>query len=80
MTGHELAGPAAERGEGITIALAYMVAQSLAEGRLCPVLERFALPPVPVQIVYPRARLLAPKIRAFVDFAAPRLRQRLAQG
>jgi hypothetical protein len=33
-----------------------------------------------VQIVHPQARLLAPKIRAFVDFAAPRLRRSLAQG
>jgi DNA-binding transcriptional LysR family regulator len=43
------------------------------------VLQRFAPAPVPVQIVYPHARLLAPKIRAFVDFAAPWLRRRLAQ-
>jgi DNA-binding transcriptional LysR family regulator len=42
------------------------------------VLERFAPAPVPVQIVHPHARLLAPKIRAFVDFAVPLLRKRLA--
>ena len=71
---------AAERGEGIAAALSYMVAPLLAEGRLCPVLERFAPAPVPVQIVYPQARLLAPKIRAFVNFARPWLRRRLAQG
>ena len=71
---------AAERGEAIAVALSYMVAPQLAEGRLRPVLERFAAAPVPVQIVYPQARLLAPKIRAFVDFAAPRLRRSLAQG
>jgi DNA-binding transcriptional LysR family regulator len=70
---------AAERDEGIAIALSYMVAPALAEGRLVPVLERFAPAPVPVQIVYPHARLLAPKIRAFVDFAAPWLRRRLAR-
>ena len=70
---------AAERGEGIVAALSYMVAPALAEGRLVPVLERFAPAPVPVQIVHPHARLLAPKIRAFVDFAAPWLRRRLAQ-
>jgi hypothetical protein len=27
-----------------------------------------------VQLVYPQGRLVAPKVRAFVDFAAPRLR------
>jgi DNA-binding transcriptional LysR family regulator len=71
---------AARRGEGIAVALSYMVAPLLAEGRLCPVLERFAPAPVPVQIVYPHARLLAPKIRAFVAFAVPWLRRHLAQG
>ena len=33
--------------------------------------------PAPVQIVYPHSRLLAAKVRAFVDFATPRLRERL---
>ena len=69
---------AVERGEGIAVALSYMVAPLLAEARLSLVLERFAPAPVPVQIVYPHARLLAPKIRAFVDFAVPLLRKRLA--
>ena len=32
---------------------------------------------VPVQIVYPQSRLLAAKVRAFVDFAAPRLARAL---
>lgn len=70
---------AAERGEGISLMLSYMVAGAFAEGRLRPVLESFAPPPAPIQIVYPQTRLLAPKIRAFVDFAAPRLRERLAR-
>lgn len=70
---------AAERDEGIAIALSYMVAPARAEGRLVPILERFTLPPVPVQIVYPQARRVAPKLRVFVDFAGPWLRQRLAR-
>lgn len=71
---------AAERGEGITLALCYMAAPRLAEGRLCLVLERFTPPAVPIQLVYPQARLLAAKIRAFIDFATPRLKQRLGAG
>lgn len=66
---------AAERGEGIVAALSYMVAPLLAEGRLSVVLNRFAPEPLPVQIVYPHARLLAPKVRAFIDHAAPALRR-----
>ena len=69
---------AAEAGDGITIALSYMVAKQIREGRLVPVLERYALPAVPVQLVYPESRLVAPKVRAFVDFATPRLRSALA--
>ena len=33
-------------------------------------------PPVPVQVVYPHARLLSPNVRAFVDLAVSRLRKR----
>lgn len=68
---------AAEAGEGITIALSYMVADSIREGRLVPVLDEFSPGPVPVHLVYPQSRLLAPKIRAFVDFSAPLLRDAL---
>ncbi len=69
---------AAEAGEGITIALSYMVAGALAAGRLATLLDEFMPPAVPVQLVYPHARLVAPKLRAFVDFAAPRLGAALA--
>ena len=69
---------AAERGEGITAALSYMVAPQLAAGTLVTVLEELAPPPVPVQLVYPQSRLVAAKVRAFVDFAAPRLARAIA--
>lgn len=68
---------AAETGHGITIALSYMVRDKIAEGRLVPVLDRFTPPPRPVHLVHPQARLVAPKVRAFVDFAAPRLKHAL---
>lgn len=68
---------AAEEGHGITIALSYMVSDKIRDGTLAPVLDAFALPPVPVHLVYPHARLVAPKVRAFVDFAAPRLKTTL---
>ncbi|RME95606.1 MAG: LysR family transcriptional regulator, partial [Alphaproteobacteria bacterium] len=65
---------AAETGHGITIALSYMVSDQVRDGKLVPVLDAFTLPPQPVHLVYPHARLVAPKIRAFIDFAAPRLK------
>jgi DNA-binding transcriptional LysR family regulator len=70
---------AAERGHGITIALSYMVADALAAGRLVLVLEAFAPPPIPVQLVIPESRVISAKVRSFLDFAAPRLAERLAR-
>lgn len=68
---------AAEAGEGITVSLSYMVADAIRAGRLVPVLDAHAPPPVPVHVVHPGSRLVSPKLRAFVDFAAPRLRETL---
>jgi DNA-binding transcriptional LysR family regulator len=63
--------------QGITTALSYVVAGHIRAGRLVPVLQEFTLPPQPVHLVYPEARLMAPKLRAFLDFAAPRLKSAL---
>jgi DNA-binding transcriptional LysR family regulator len=68
---------AAEMGCGITISSSYMVIDKIRAGNLVTVLDAFTLPPQPVHLVYPHARLVAPKIRAFIDFAAPRLKATL---
>lgn len=65
---------AAAMGHGITVALSYMVSEQIRDGTLVPILQAFTLPPQPVHLVYPHVRLVAPKIRAFLDFAAPRLK------
>ena len=70
---------AAEMGHGITTALSYMVCDQIRAGKLAPVLDTFTLPPQPVHLVYPHARLVAPKVRAFIDFVAPRLQAALDQ-
>ncbi|MEP4380153.1 MAG: LysR family transcriptional regulator [Alphaproteobacteria bacterium] len=63
----------AEAGEGITPALSYMISDAVAAGRLVSVLDDWAPVPVPVHLVHQQGRLVPPKIRAFMDFAAPRL-------
>lgn len=68
----------AEAGEGITMVLSYQAAEGLARGKLRLVLEEFATPAEPVHIVYPPTRMVAAKLRAFIDFAAPALAARLA--
>jgi hypothetical protein len=44
------------------------------------VLRRFEPAPMPVSLVHAGQGRLPLKLRAFIDFAAPRLKQRLAQG
>lgn len=68
---------AAEAGHGVSPALSYMVADQLDDGRLVEVLAEYSLPPVPVHIVHASPRLVAPKVRAFIDFATPLLARRL---
>ncbi|MGD9724813.1 MAG: LysR family transcriptional regulator [Alphaproteobacteria bacterium] len=70
---------AAEMGHGITTVLSYMVIEKIRKGKLVSVLDTFTLPPQPVHLIYPHARLVAPKVRAFIDFAAPRLKTSLDQ-
>ncbi|MCK6371856.1 MAG: LysR family transcriptional regulator [Gammaproteobacteria bacterium] len=65
---------AAEAGHGITLALSYMVGERIRAKKLTPVLEAFRLPLQPVNLVYPSARLLAPKTQAFIAHATPRLK------
>ena len=47
-------------------------------GKLSIPLEAFEPPPIPVNVVYPGGGLQPLKVRAFLDFAAPRLKARLA--
>lgn len=69
----EAAIAAALAGRGIVATLSYQLAPHLADGSLVRLLQEFERPPVPVQLVFPTARLMAPRLRAFIDFAAPRL-------
>ncbi|UEM03050.1 LysR family transcriptional regulator [Skermanella rosea] len=74
----EAAVDAAVAGLGITRLLSYQVADEVRSGALVPVLEPFGPAPVPVSLVYPEQGMLPLKVRAFLDWAAPRLRARLA--
>jgi DNA-binding transcriptional LysR family regulator len=68
---------AAEAGEGITFAVSYMVARQVRDGRLATILDDLMPPAVPVHLVHAQSRFVAPKVRAFVDFAGPRLQRAL---
>ncbi|ODT19310.1 MAG: LysR family transcriptional regulator [Kaistia sp. SCN 65-12] len=73
----ESACDAARAGLGITVAFSYHVAQSIEGGELTPLLQEFQPQPLPVSFVYSPNRFMPGKLRAFLDFALPRLRARL---
>ena len=62
----------AERGGGVAMVLAYQVVDAVAAGRLQVVLPTFEAPPLPIQVVYPSARLLSAAVRGFVDLVVAR--------
>jgi len=70
----EMAIAAALRGRGITRVLSYMIAPELAAGRLKIVLAEYERPPVPIHLVHQEGRRTSARVRAFLDFAANRLR------
>ncbi len=55
-------------GMGFGIFFSYQVLPMVAQGRLAIVLEDFELPPRPVSVIYPHARLLPARTRAFIDW------------
>jgi DNA-binding transcriptional LysR family regulator len=64
-------------GVGLARVLAYQIAASVKARKLATVLDKFEPAPVPVSLLYVRERRLTGKLRAFLDFIAPRLRARL---
>lgn len=64
-------------GIGLTCTLSYQIAESVKAGRLVVVLRKFEPAPLPASLLYVRESRITAKLRAFVDFAAPRLRARL---
>ena len=63
----------AREGRGIAQFLSYQVAEDLAAGRLVRLLRAYELPPLPVQLLTKGRAHRAPKIDAFLDFAAGKL-------
>ncbi len=64
---------------GVTRVLSYQVASALQAGTLSLTLQKFEPAPSPVSLVFAGQGLLPLKLRAFLDFAAPRLKARLSQ-
>lgn len=65
---------AAERGHGITWLPTPFGSREVRQGGLVPVLRKYWPPPVPIQLVYPSGRYLAPQVRAAIELLAARLK------
>jgi DNA-binding transcriptional LysR family regulator len=74
----EAAIDAAVAGTGLTQVLSYQAAAAATAQALEIVLREFQPPQSPVSLVHPGGRLLPRKVRAFLDLAAPRLREAIA--
>ena len=64
-------------GLGYGLFLGYQVADLERAGKLRYVLERYEPAPLPVSLVYPQARIVSARLRAFIDWFVPRLRAKL---
>jgi DNA-binding transcriptional LysR family regulator len=64
-------------GVGIARVLSYQAAASIRAGSLLPILVDRAPSPMPVHLVHAPHQQQPLKLRAFLDFVAPRLQQRL---
>lgn len=74
----EAAIDAATLGVGLVRVLSYQVAESLRQRALQVVLDAYEADPLPVSLVHKGQSPLPLKLRAFLDFVAPRLRERIA--
>ena len=67
---------AAVAGGGIVRPLSYQSAPLEASGQLVRLLRAHEPPPIPIHLIHPAGRYLAPKVRLFIDRAVAALRGR----
>ncbi|MBW8892851.1 MAG: LysR family transcriptional regulator [Burkholderiales bacterium] len=77
VTTADAAIAAAQMGLGVARVLSYQGADAVQAGALERLLPAHEPAPVPVSLIYPGQGRLPMKCRAFLDYAAPRLRERL---
>jgi DNA-binding transcriptional LysR family regulator len=77
VTAPDAAVSAAVDGVGITLVLEHDADEALQAGKLQILLPEYEVEPVPVHMVHVSRNIMAIKLRHFIDFAAPRLRESL---
>jgi DNA-binding transcriptional LysR family regulator len=74
----DAAADAAIDGVGATLLLEHDVAEAVRARKLRLILQEFEVDPIPVHLVHLSRDMMPVKLRRFIDFAAPRLREALA--
>ena len=74
----DAAADAAIDGVGATMLLEHDVAEAVRAGRLRFLLQEFEVDPIPVHLVHLSRDMMPVKLRRFIDFAVPQLREALA--
>ncbi len=73
----DAAADAAATGLGITRLLCYQAHPAITAKKLKLILRDYEPPPLPVNFVYRAGRSTPQKLKAFIDFASPRMKSRL---
>ncbi|BCZ83717.1 LysR family transcriptional regulator [Paraburkholderia terrae] len=79
VTTPDAAVSAAVDNAGITYVFEHDSDEAIRSGQLEILLPQFEIEPVPVHLVHVSRNLMAIKLRHFIDFAAPKLRQSLSR-
>jgi DNA-binding transcriptional LysR family regulator len=68
---------AAVAGIGLTRLLCYQASKAIEAKQLSLLLRAYEPEPLPVSLIYPSGRLVPKKLKAFLDFVVPRMKQKL---
>ncbi len=68
---------AAVNGLGIVMLPRYIVGRDIEKGKLQPLLEDYAIDPMPIHAVYPHRKYLSTKVRVFIEYLQGWLPQRV---
>ena len=80
VSGAETYTAAGRAGLGLIQAPRYRLETDFRSGALVPVLIETPPTPTPVSVLYPRAKHLSPRLRAFIDWLAERFRAETEAG
>jgi DNA-binding transcriptional LysR family regulator len=69
----------AVEGRGVTRLFSYHIAEQLSQATLQILLAHDEHSAVPLHLISPQGRLAVPKVRAFVEFAVPRLKSHFSR-